>query len=102
MKLVICAVKDRQIGSFASPFFVGSRGQAIRSFSDEVNRAAEDNIMYRHPDDFELFCLGGFDSDRCKFELLEEIDLLITGQSAKVLIDGNASGTARMRAVQSA
>lgn len=84
MLLVICAVKDRQIGVYMTPFFVQSTGQAIRSFSDEINRAAQDNILYKHPDDFELFHLGTFDPEGCMFAVLPTADLLATGVSCKI------------------
>jgi len=64
MHLYMFAVKDRATDSFGAPFFLQHRQQAIRQFSDEVNRAAEDNLMYRHPDDFDLYDLGHYDTER--------------------------------------
>lgn len=61
MKLVIASVRDVKSEAYGRPFFVNSVGVAIRSFDDEVNRAAEDNIMYHHPADFALFQIGTFD-----------------------------------------
>ena len=62
-KLVVCAVRDSAVGAFNRPFFVPSIGVANRSFSDEVNRKSDDNPMYAHPDDFELYELGTFDEE---------------------------------------
>lgn len=98
MKLTVCAVKDSQIGVFMTPFFVQSTGQAIRSFSDEVNRPAEDNIMYKHPNDFGLYHLGSWESDTGVFELLPREDLLMAGQSCRI----DASVSERTRSLKSA
>lgn len=61
--LFVCAVKDSAVQAFNRPFFVPTVAAAARSFTDEVNRASEDNVMYRHPDDYELWCLGTFDDE---------------------------------------
>jgi len=72
-KLVICAVYDSAIGAFGRPFFVPSRGVAMRSFKDECKRVAEDNPMNAHPEDFELFYLAEFDDGTGLFsEQLQE------------------------------
>jgi hypothetical protein len=68
MKLFIFVVRDRATDQFGTPMFLVSSGQAIRSFSDEVNRAAQDNMMYQHPDDFDLYSLGSFDTNAGVFE----------------------------------
>lgn len=70
MKLVIVAVKDRATDSFNRPFFVPSIGAAMRSFQDEVNRVAPDNIMNQHPDDFDLYEFGTFDDSSGEFDLI--------------------------------
>lgn len=58
MRLMIFSVRDRATDSFGVPMFMVSRGQAIRSFSDEVNRQAADNQIFAHPEDFDLYELG--------------------------------------------
>jgi hypothetical protein len=58
-------------------------GVAIRSFQDEVNRNAEDNQMYAHPDDFDLYELGIFDDFDGKFDLHEAPKLLALGKQLK-------------------
>lgn len=59
----IVSVHDRAANGYGRPIFVAALGQAIRSFQDEINRAAADNEMSRHPDDFDLFHLGTFNDD---------------------------------------
>lgn len=67
MKLKIYAVKDRQTDQYATPMFLIQNGQAIRSFTDEVNRKDENNPLYRHPDDFDLYELGDYDTNTAQF-----------------------------------
>jgi len=63
MKHVMVAVRDRAADTFGRPFFVAAVAQAIRSFSDEVNRADKDNQLFNHPEDFDLYEVGSFDDD---------------------------------------
>jgi len=81
---VICSVKDRAADAFGRPLFVPSVGFAIRSFSDEVNRQADDNQMYHHSDDFDLFELGTFDDSTGIIECHPQPKLLTLGKSVKV------------------
>jgi hypothetical protein len=84
MKLVLCSVKDRAADAFARPMFVPSTGVAIRSFSDEINRQAEDNQLYNHPDDFDLYEFGEFDDNNGQFNLYEQPKLLSLGKQVKI------------------
>lgn len=68
MKLVIFAIRDRATDSFGNPMFLMAEGQALRSFTDEVNRADKDNQLYQHPDDFDLYTLGSFETNTGEFE----------------------------------
>jgi len=81
---IICSVKDRAADAFGRPLFVPSVGLAIRSFSDEVNRQADDNQMYHHFDDFDLFELGTFDDSNGIIECHPQPKLLTLGKSVKV------------------
>jgi len=67
MILFVVSVKDRAADVFNRPFFVPHRNVAIRDFTDEVNRAAGDNQLNKHPDDFDLYLLGEFDDTRGVF-----------------------------------
>lgn len=64
----VCAVRDRVVDAFNSPFVVTSVGQAIRTFGDEVNRKQEDNPLSKHPEDFDLYKLGTWDSESGLFD----------------------------------
>jgi len=64
MQHVICAVKDTAAQTFGRMFQVNHGNAAIRSFSDEVNRPGQgdqQNDLFSHPDDFELYELGIYD-----------------------------------------
>lgn len=64
MSVLKCvSVYDSKSESFASPFFVPTLGVASRSFVDEVKRVDPSNMLNSHPEDFELFHVGDFDTD---------------------------------------
>jgi hypothetical protein len=71
MKMFIISIKDTAADAFGRPVYVATEGVAIRQFQDEVNRASDDNQLYRHPDDFHLYHLGDFDDITGKFDILE-------------------------------
>ena len=73
MKLLACSVFDAAIGSYGRPFFVQTKGVAVRSFMDEVGRPSDPsapNTLSAHPDDFALFAVGFFDEETGQFESL--------------------------------
>lgn len=84
MKLTLCTVKDRAADAFGRPMFVRSIGEAIRSFSDEVNRKADDNQLYNHSDDFDLFELGEFDDNTGLMSLHDQPKLVSLGKQVKI------------------
>jgi hypothetical protein len=77
MKMVIVSIKDTAADAFGRPAFVATEGVALRQFQDEVNRASDDNQLYKHPQDFHLYYIGMFDDATGKFDLME-IPKLIT------------------------
>lgn len=82
MKYVVCAVRDRVADVFGQPFFSASTGLAVRGFQDEVNRADDKNVLFRHPDDFDLFELGIFDDTTAKFVMLDQPRQLVLGKDS--------------------
>lgn len=66
-KLIVVAVRDRQIDAFMAPFCVPAAGAAIRGFQDELNRADPNNAMHRHPEDYDLYQLGYYDETEGTF-----------------------------------
>jgi len=67
-KLVVCAVFDSAVQAYGKPIFFRARGEAIRSFIDEVNRKADDNQLYQHSDDFDIRVLSMFDEEAGTFD----------------------------------
>ncbi|WNK13511.1 MAG: nonstructural protein [Microvirus sp.] len=65
MKLIICAVKDAALDAFMRPMFVAAKGQAVRAFTDEVNKA--DSELNKHPTDYSLYYLGTYDDGDASF-----------------------------------
>lgn len=84
MKYVVCSVLDLTGQQYGRPFTVVSDGSAIRSFSDEINHASDSSLLYKHPDDFQLFKLGTFDDSSALFELLDVPVMLVAGSSVAV------------------
>lgn len=68
-KFVICVIRDSAADAFGIPVFFKTLGVATRAFTDEINRAAEDNNLYRHPGDHDLWLLGSYDMQTGEFDL---------------------------------
>ena len=83
MILSMYCIRDRATDSFGNPMFLISHGQAIRSFTDEVNRAAADNTIYAHPDDYDLYHLGTYDTSQGEFTPIKPTMILV-GKSAAI------------------
>lgn len=84
MKLIICAVYDVISDRWLPPFCQQTKGQAIRGFMDEVNRPADDNILYKHPDDFVLHQIGEYDDvDMSCSRFFADEQKLISGRECK-------------------
>jgi hypothetical protein len=84
MKTQICVIKDRASDAYSQPMFVASVGTAIRQFSDEVNKDSENNQLYNHPDDFDLYHLGEYDDSMAQFSLLEKPVQIAIGKQVKI------------------
>lgn len=66
MVLQIFTVFDSKAEAFMTPFFMTSKGQAIRAFADIVND--RESQMHKHPGDYSLFHLGSFDDSNGAFK----------------------------------
>lgn len=82
-KRFVVAVRDSAMAAFAAPVHVPTIAMASRSFTDEVNNAAEGNNLYRHPEDYELHCLAVFDEETGKFTNNDEQTLVVRGKDVK-------------------
>ena len=59
MILKVFSVFDSKAEAYMQPFFMATRGQAIRAFSDTCSDKSTQ--FSRHPGDFTLFEIGSYD-----------------------------------------
>lgn len=84
MKKFIVVCRDIKANLFFAPMFYQSLGQAERQFRDECNRPADGNLLAAHPSDFELFHVGAFDDETCRFDLLDKPTQIVHGSACVV------------------
>lgn len=58
MNMMACSVFDLKVNAYMPPFYVRSKLEAVRSFSDAVGDATSQ--FCKHPEDYTLFQLGWF------------------------------------------
>lgn len=76
---IVVSLKDAATGAYARPIFVSARGQAVRSFADELARP--DSDLGRHPSDFELHALAVFEDTTGVFHQLPDgPEVLVRGR----------------------
>ena len=73
----ICTVYDTKAEMFEPPFYSRSELEAERIFSDAVNQA--DSRVGKHPEDYQLFLLGTFETDTAEITQLGTRKLLGSG-----------------------
>lgn len=73
MILKTFAVFDIKAQIFSAPFFLGTTGEAVRAFKDGANDKS--TAIGRHPEDYQLKCLGKFDNETGEF-IPEELGAL--------------------------
>lgn len=70
MQLNIFAIRDSKAEQYKNLFLIESHGEAERAFSDTVNHEAQQNTMFHHPEDFDLYHLGQMDTETGKINSL--------------------------------
>lgn len=65
MIVKIYSVYDSKLEAFMQPFFMQSKGLALRAFSDTA--LDSNTVIGKHPSDYTLFELGEFDDASAKF-----------------------------------
>lgn len=63
-ELKIFAIYDSKAHYYRRPFFMKTKGEAVRGFVDVVNDGKSEISL--HPEDFTLFHIGDYDEDRGK------------------------------------
>jgi len=83
---VVVAIKDNAMTAFQAPRVVPATGIAIRMFTDAINNSSEQNQMFQHPNDFELWHLGFYDPNEGTFEKTTSgrPERLLTGNEVKI------------------
>lgn len=74
----VYAIRDMKAEAFAQPFFMATRGLAIRAFSDEANNPS--SMVCKHSSDFSLFHFGTFDDSTGTFDLTNPVSLGIADE----------------------
>lgn len=80
----IFAVRDRATATYGKPFYAPHIGVAIRSFTNEVNRAAPDNDLHNHATDFDLYHLGSYDDQTGRHINHEQPTQIAIGANVRV------------------
>lgn len=75
MMMIVCSVLDTKVGAFLPPFFMRSKGEALRAFSDTVRD--EKSSFNRNRADFQLFLLGTWDDTTGVFGMPPQPERLI-------------------------
>ncbi len=74
MKLEAYCTYDNKAKAYTPPFFIRSRGEAVRSFADQCNKP--DNMFHDHPEDFVLYQVGVYDDTTGILEKIEPFENL--------------------------
>lgn len=77
----IYTVYDSKLDAYMTPFFMQSKGAAIRAFSDTVNEP--NSPFYKHPADFTLFEIGEYDDATAKITSAQALQSLGTALEFK-------------------
>lgn len=86
MIMYVYSLRDSASALYGRPFFCVNVGHAVRGFSDQVNTPVVDgqqNDLFNHPDDFELFELGTFDDNTGLHDLYAQPKPVATAKSVK-------------------
>ncbi|WNK14360.1 MAG: nonstructural protein [Microvirus sp.] len=73
----VLSIRDRAADLFSQPMFFGSIGSAVRSFSDEVQKKAENNNLNKHPEDFDLYHIADYNDETAEFTPQRPIQVAI-------------------------
>lgn len=80
MKLQMYSVRDNAVGAYLAPFFMRSRGEALRSFVSACQNAEHE--FSKHPDDYRLYFLGEYDDNTGRCVCPEAPDFILSARDA--------------------
>lgn len=78
MKYPVFSYRDKLVG-FGSPVVDQNDVSAVRGFSYAINNS--DGIMNFQPDNFELYKIGVFDTDKGTIYALDIPELIVSGSA---------------------
>ena len=52
------SIRDAKTQAFSTPFFQQNDETALRMFRDELHGANGPSMLSKHPEDFDLYCVG--------------------------------------------
>lgn len=81
MKLKVFSVYDSKAEAYLQPFFMPSRGSAIRAFTDSVNDPQTG--FHKHAADYTLFELGEYEDSNAVFDLHQKPQLVANAAELK-------------------
>jgi hypothetical protein len=67
--LKMFVIYDSKIEAYLPPMFFKATGEALREFSDAVNKV--DTPFHKHAPDFTLFEVGEYDDKTCSLKLYD-------------------------------
>lgn len=75
-KLMVFALRDRQSAVFQLPMCVPAFGPLVRELTDAVNDE-RNGMLYKHPEDYQLYRLGDFDDNTGVFSCEKLPDMVL-------------------------
>lgn len=84
MNMVVCSIRDSKTELYSAPLYFLSVGQAIRSFSDEINRADDKSQFFNHPGDFDLWQVASFNDHSGEFDNVIPPKRLAVGKEVSI------------------
>lgn len=73
-------MRDLKVG-FLSPNVDSNDASAIRNFAHAI--MSSQNVMHTHPQDFELYKLGTYETDTAEIKLLDVRELIFEGKDVE-------------------
>lgn len=70
----IFTIYDSKAEAYLPPFFMKSKGEALRALTSQVND--ENSNFHKYAEDFTIFEVGEWNEENCKFNLLDTLHSL--------------------------
>lgn len=81
MNTQVYTVYDSKTAAYMQPFFMKTKGEAVRAFKNTVNDP--EHPFHRNPEDFALFYLGVYDDESASFRLQETPEVVARAHELK-------------------